>query len=102
MKRCGYLFFFWQAITNPNWDPYTLNNDITLLRLSSPARLGARVSPICLAPANLALPANIQCVTTGWGRVNTNCTYAAALGSAAGGHHPSWGLCRVWGCLGRG
>ncbi|NXW04822.1 CTRL protease, partial [Fregetta grallaria] len=61
-----------RAITNPNWDPYNLNNDITLLKLSSPARLGPRVSPICLAPANLALPNNLQCVTTGWGRTNTN------------------------------
>ncbi|XP_009892756.1 PREDICTED: chymotrypsin-like protease CTRL-1 [Charadrius vociferus] len=67
-----------RAITNPYWDPNTLNNDITLLRLSSPARLGARVSPICLAPANLALPANLQCVTTGWGRVNTNSQAMAA------------------------
>ncbi|XP_009468730.1 PREDICTED: chymotrypsin-like protease CTRL-1 [Nipponia nippon] len=61
-----------KAITNPNWDPYNLNNDITLLKLSSPAQLGPRVSPVCLAPANLALPPNLQCVTTGWGRTNTN------------------------------
>ncbi|NXT46051.1 CTRL protease, partial [Pluvianellus socialis] len=61
-----------RAITNPNWDPYTLNNDITLLKLSSPARLGARVSPICLPPANLGLPTNLRCVTTGWGRISTS------------------------------
>ncbi|NXU27728.1 CTRL protease, partial [Thalassarche chlororhynchos] len=67
-----------RAITNPNWDPYNLNNDITLLKLSSPARLGPRVSPICLAPANLALPNNLQCVTTGWGRTNTNSQALAA------------------------
>lgn len=89
-----------QAITNPNWDPYTLNNDITLLKLSSPAQLGRRVSPVCLPPANLALPTNLQCVTTGWGRTNTNCTYATASGRAAGSRHPSWGLCRVPGCPG--
>ncbi|KFZ57578.1 Chymotrypsin-like protease CTRL-1, partial [Antrostomus carolinensis] len=58
---------------NPNWNPTTFNNDITLLKLSSPAQLGPRVSPICLAPANLALPTNLQCVTTGWGRTNPNC-----------------------------
>ncbi|KAM6063609.1 chymotrypsin-like protease CTRL-1 isoform 2-T2 [Theristicus caerulescens] len=61
-----------RAITNPNWDPYNLNNDITLLKLSSPAQLGPRVSPVCLPPTNLALPPNLQCVTTGWGRTNTN------------------------------
>ncbi|XP_072729355.1 chymotrypsin-like protease CTRL-1 [Ciconia boyciana] len=61
-----------QAITNPSWNPYNLNNDITLLKLSLPAQLGPHVSPICLAPANLALPTNLQCVTTGWGHTNTN------------------------------
>ncbi|NWY53491.1 CTRL protease, partial [Chionis minor] len=61
-----------RAITNPNWNSYTLNNDITLLKLSSPARLGARVSPVCLPPANLELPANLRCVTTGWGRISTS------------------------------
>ncbi|NXM25131.1 CTRL protease, partial [Oxyruncus cristatus] len=60
------------AITNPGWDPNTMNNDITLLRLSSPAQLGPRVAPICLAPANLVLPNNAQAVTTGWGRTNPN------------------------------
>ncbi|NXU51928.1 CTRL protease, partial [Turnix velox] len=61
-----------RAITNPNWNSNTLNNDITLLKLSTPAQLGPRVSPVCLAPANLALPTNLQVVTTGWGRVNAN------------------------------
>uniref|UniRef100_A0A8C3KRR6 Chymotrypsin like n=1 Tax=Calidris pygmaea TaxID=425635 RepID=A0A8C3KRR6_9CHAR len=57
------------AVTNPNWNPNTLNNDITLLKLSSPAKLGPRVSPVCLAPANLVLPTNLPLVTTGWGRI---------------------------------
>ncbi|NXW88597.1 CTRL protease, partial [Alopecoenas beccarii] len=57
-----------KVVTNPNWDSKTLNNDIALLKLSSPAQLGARVSPVCLPPANLVLSDNLQCVTTGWGR----------------------------------
>nr|XP_013798177.1 PREDICTED: chymotrypsin-like protease CTRL-1 [Apteryx mantelli mantelli] len=61
-----------KAITYPGWDASTLNNDITLLKLTSPAQLGPRVSPVCLPPANVALPANLQCVTTGWGRTNPN------------------------------
>ncbi|NWU12798.1 CTRL protease, partial [Cephalopterus ornatus] len=60
------------AITNPGWNPNTMNNDITLLRLSSPAQLGSRVAPISLAPANLVLPNNVLAVTTGWGRTNPN------------------------------
>ncbi|KAJ7398627.1 Chymotrypsin-like protease CTRL-1 [Pitangus sulphuratus] len=61
-----------RAITNPSWNPNTMNNDITLLRLSTPAQLGSRVAPICLAPSNLVLPNNAQAVTTGWGRTNPN------------------------------
>ncbi|OWK61681.1 Chymotrypsin-like protease CTRL-1 [Lonchura striata] len=49
-----------------------MNNDITLLRLSTPAKLGSHVSTICLAPANLVLPSNARAVTTGWGRTNPN------------------------------
>ncbi|XP_068267451.1 chymotrypsin-like protease CTRL-1 isoform X1 [Nyctibius grandis] len=61
-----------KAVTNPSWNPTTLNNDITLLKLSSPAQLGPRVCPVCLPPANLALSTNLRCVTTGWGRTNPN------------------------------
>ncbi|XP_051485354.1 chymotrypsin-like protease CTRL-1 [Apus apus] len=61
-----------RAITHPNWNPNTMNNDITLLRLSSPAQLGPRVSTVCLPPPNMAIPNNLQCVTTGWGRTNPN------------------------------
>ncbi|NXE00070.1 CTRL protease, partial [Chaetorhynchus papuensis] len=61
-----------RAITNPGWNPNTMNNDITLLRLSTPAQLGSRVSTISLAPANLVLPNNARAVTTGWGRTNPN------------------------------
>ncbi|KAM4894585.1 chymotrypsin-like protease CTRL-1 [Sylvia borin] len=68
-----------QAITNPGWNPNTMNNDITLLRLSTPAQLGSRVSTICLAPANLVLPYNARAVTTGWGRTNPNSQALAAV-----------------------
>ncbi|NXX23532.1 CTRL protease, partial [Podargus strigoides] len=59
-----------KAVTNPSWNSNTHNNDIALLKLSSPAQLGPRVAPVCLAPTNLALPSNLQCVTTGWGRTS--------------------------------
>ncbi|NXJ85014.1 CTRL protease, partial [Trogon melanurus] len=67
-----------QAVTNPSWNANILNDDITLLKLSSPAQLGPHVSPVCLPPANLVLPINLPCVTTGWGRVNTNSQALAA------------------------
>ncbi|XP_029422325.1 chymotrypsin-like protease CTRL-1 isoform X2 [Nannospalax galili] len=59
-----------QAITHPNWNPTTLNNDMTLLKLASPARYTAQISPVCLASSNEALPQGLTCVTTGWGRIS--------------------------------
>ncbi|XP_048371886.1 chymotrypsin-like protease CTRL-1 [Sphaerodactylus townsendi] len=61
-----------KVITHPSWNPSTLNNDITLLKLSSPAQLNSRVSPVCLASATETLPEGLRCVTTGWGRTSTN------------------------------
>ncbi|XP_063133811.1 chymotrypsin-like protease CTRL-1 isoform X2 [Rattus norvegicus] len=59
-----------KAITHPSWNPNTMNNDLTLLKLASPARYTAQVSPVCLASSNEALPAGLTCVTTGWGRIS--------------------------------
>ncbi|XP_045746842.1 chymotrypsin-like protease CTRL-1 [Mirounga angustirostris] len=59
-----------KAITHPFWNPTTLNNDLTLLKLASPARYTKRVSPVCLASPDEALPAGFKCATTGWGRLS--------------------------------
>lgn len=45
----------------------TVKNDITLLKLASPAKLTARVSPVCLPEATDDFPGGLTCVTTGWG-----------------------------------
>ncbi|XP_025226049.1 chymotrypsin-like protease CTRL-1 isoform X1 [Theropithecus gelada] len=44
-----------QAITHPSWNPTTMNNDVTLLKLASPAQYTTRISPVCLASSNEAL-----------------------------------------------
>nr|XP_060506387.1 chymotrypsin-like protease CTRL-1 isoform X2 [Panthera onca] len=59
-----------KAITHPFWNPTTLNNDLTLLKLASPAQYTKRITPVCLASPNEALPAGLTCVTTGWGRLS--------------------------------
>ncbi|XP_075394204.1 chymotrypsin-like protease CTRL-1 [Tenrec ecaudatus] len=59
-----------RAITHPNWNPNTMNNDLTLLKLASPAQYTARISPVCLAAPTETLPAGLTCVTTGWGRIS--------------------------------
>ncbi|XP_055477473.1 chymotrypsin-like protease CTRL-1 [Psammomys obesus] len=60
-----------KAITHPSWNPTTMNNDVTLLKLASPARYTAQISPVCLASSNEALPDGLTCVTTGWGQIST-------------------------------
>uniref|UniRef100_H0XW95 Chymotrypsin like n=1 Tax=Otolemur garnettii TaxID=30611 RepID=H0XW95_OTOGA len=59
-----------RAITHPNWNPTTMNNDLTLLKLASPAQYTTRISPVCLASSNEVLTAGLTCVTTGWGRLS--------------------------------
>ncbi|XP_014885362.1 chymotrypsin-like protease CTRL-1 [Poecilia latipinna] len=57
-----------RAITHPYFNSNTLNYDITLLRLSSPAQFSSRVSPVCLLSSSSSIPSGTKCVTTGWGR----------------------------------
>ncbi|KPP65615.1 chymotrypsin-like precursor-like [Scleropages formosus] len=60
-----------KAITNPYYNAQNFNNDITLLRLSTPAQYTTRVSPVCLATTSTNVPAGTRCVTTGWGKTAT-------------------------------
>ncbi|XP_043937505.1 chymotrypsin-like protease CTRL-1 [Protopterus annectens] len=60
-----------RAITHPYWNPQTMNNDITLLRLASPAQINSRVSPVCLPNSNDVITSAITCITTGWGKTAT-------------------------------
>ncbi|XP_036420125.1 chymotrypsin-like protease CTRL-1 [Colossoma macropomum] len=63
-----------KAITNPYYNSQTFNNDITLLKLSSPAQMTNRVSPVCVASSSTNVPAGTRCVTTGWGKTGTTST----------------------------
>ncbi|KAK3531235.1 hypothetical protein QTP70_015232 [Hemibagrus guttatus] len=57
-----------KAITHPYYNSQNFNNDITLLKLSTPAQLTTRVSPVCLATSSTNVSAGTRCVTTGWGK----------------------------------
>uniref|UniRef100_A0A3B4UG53 chymotrypsin n=1 Tax=Seriola dumerili TaxID=41447 RepID=A0A3B4UG53_SERDU len=61
------------AITHPYYNSQNFNNDITLLRLSSPVQMTSRVSPVCLASSSTSIPSGTKCVTTGWGKTDINC-----------------------------
>ncbi|XP_063065503.1 chymotrypsin B-like [Engraulis encrasicolus] len=63
-----------KVFSHPSYDPYTLENDIQLLKLSSHVTYSARVSPVCLASATTSFPDGTQCVTSGWGRISTTPT----------------------------
>ncbi|XP_027003882.1 chymotrypsin-like protease CTRL-1 [Tachysurus fulvidraco] len=58
----------YKAITHPYYNSQNFNNDITLLKLSTPAQLNSRVSPVCLATSSTNVPTGTRCVTTGWGK----------------------------------
>uniref|UniRef100_A0A8C0DXD5 Chymotrypsin like n=1 Tax=Balaenoptera musculus TaxID=9771 RepID=A0A8C0DXD5_BALMU len=44
-----------RAITHPFWNPTTMNNDLMLLKLASPAQYTTRISPVCLPSSNEVL-----------------------------------------------
>ncbi|XP_052472386.1 chymotrypsin-like protease CTRL-1 [Carassius gibelio] len=60
-----------RVITHPLYSRATFNNDIALLKLSSPVTLTPRISPVCLAPSTLNILPGTRCFTTGWGRTAT-------------------------------
>uniref|UniRef100_A0A8C2IEZ4 Zgc:171592 n=1 Tax=Cyprinus carpio TaxID=7962 RepID=A0A8C2IEZ4_CYPCA len=64
-------FLYVQVITHPLYSSTTINNDIALLKLSSPVTLTPRISPVCLAPSALSILPGTRCFTTGWGRTAT-------------------------------
>ncbi|KAM9269039.1 LOW QUALITY PROTEIN: chymotrypsinogen B-like [Cariama cristata] len=68
-----------KVFKNPNFNMLTIRDDITLLKLATPARLSARVSPVCLPQATEEFPGGMTCVTTGWGLTNTYATETPAV-----------------------
>lgn len=61
-----------QIFTHPKWNRLTINNDIALIKLSTPARLDTNVSPVCLAESNDVFAPGRKCVTSGWGLMRYN------------------------------
>ncbi|PIO35921.1 hypothetical protein AB205_0201180, partial [Aquarana catesbeiana] len=55
---------------HPQFSEQTIANDIALIKLSSPATLNDRVSPVCLAASSDIFNGGERCVTTGWGYTN--------------------------------
>ncbi|XP_055477605.1 chymotrypsinogen B2 [Psammomys obesus] len=61
-----------KVFKNPKFNMFTVRNDITLLKLATPAQFSETVSAVCLPSANDDFPAGTLCATTGWGKTKYN------------------------------
>ncbi|KAM4018433.1 LOW QUALITY PROTEIN: chymotrypsin B-like [Anomaloglossus baeobatrachus] len=61
-----------KVFTHPNWNSNTINNDISLIKLATPAVIGSTVSPVCLANPGEVYDDGRICVTSGWGKTRWN------------------------------
>ncbi|XP_067306375.1 chymotrypsin-like protease CTRL-1 [Pseudorasbora parva] len=85
-----------KVITHPLFSSRTGNNDIALLKLSSPVVFTPRISPVCLAPSTINILPGTRCFTTGWGATST--TMSPLILQQTGLPIISTSLCRlVWG-----
>uniref|UniRef100_G1U7Y9 Chymotrypsinogen B n=1 Tax=Oryctolagus cuniculus TaxID=9986 RepID=G1U7Y9_RABIT len=61
-----------KVFKNPKFNIFTIRNDITLLKLATPASFSQTVSAVCLPNADDDFPAGTLCATTGWGKIRYN------------------------------
>ncbi|XP_050961117.1 chymotrypsin-like protease CTRL-1 [Labeo rohita] len=85
-----------KVITHPLYSSTTVNNDIALLKLSSPVTYTPRISPVCLAPSTINILPGTRCFTSGWGQTAT--TTSPMILQQTGIPITSPAVCRqIWG-----
>ncbi|KAF3845904.1 hypothetical protein F7725_002982 [Dissostichus mawsoni] len=60
-----------RIINNPNYNSVTSDNDISLLKLSSPVRFTNYIAPVCLAASDSTFFNGTDSWVTGWGNVRS-------------------------------
>ncbi|NXY06100.1 CTR2 protein, partial [Pteruthius melanotis] len=68
-----------KVFKNPKFNMLTIHDDITLIKLATPAQLSDRVSPVCLPKATDEFPGGMTCVTTGWGLTESSASHTPAV-----------------------
>ncbi|XP_067379615.1 transmembrane protease serine 9-like [Channa argus] len=58
-----------QIINHPNYNPSTMENDISLLKLSSPVNFNNYILPVCLAASNSTFYRGTDTWAAGWGNI---------------------------------
>lgn len=61
-----------QVTVHPNYNDTLYNNDIALMKLSSPVSFTDYIRPICLASSSSQFYTSTSCWATGWGKLNKN------------------------------
>ncbi|KAM4717046.1 transmembrane protease serine 9-like [Anableps anableps] len=61
-----------QVIRHPSFSLSTLDNDIALIKLSSPVTFNNYISPVCLAASGSTFHSNVDTWVTGWGNIGFN------------------------------
>ncbi|XP_063050147.1 serine protease 27-like, partial [Engraulis encrasicolus] len=59
-----------EVIVHPEYDDWTLDNDIALLQMSTPVTFNDYISPVCLADSNSVFHNGTASWATGWGDIN--------------------------------
>lgn len=58
-----------QIVLHPNYDTQTFDNDIALLKLSSPVQFTDFIRPVCLAASGSVFNNGTDSWVTGWGTI---------------------------------